>query len=144
MPDLGKALKDEITRLARKEARARSQPLAKQVRDLKKRVREQGNQIADLKKAVAKKADRLARITLDDAEDGGAVRIPVGSIRKHRERLRLSQREMALLLDVATLTISNWETGKAEPRGQNRAAFAELRTLGAREAWARLEELEEG
>lgn len=141
MPDIGKAIKDEITRLARKEAKAFSQPLAKQLRDLKRRVRTQEQQIADLRKALRQKADRPARITPDDAEDGGAVRIPIGSVRKHRERLGLSQREMALLLGVATLTVGNWETGKSEPRGQNRLAFAELRTLGAREARERLEEL---
>ena len=144
MPDIGKVLKDEISRLARREAKAHSQPLAKQVRDLKKRVRDQERQIADLRKALARKADRPARVTPDGDDDGGAVRIPAGSVKKHRERLRLSQREMALLLDVATLTVGNWETGKAEPRGQNRAAFAELRELGAREARARLEELGAG
>jgi DNA-binding transcriptional regulator YiaG len=143
MPDIGRVLKDEITRLARREAKAHSQPLAKQVRDLKKRVRDQEQQIADLKRALARKADRPTRIAPDDADDGGAVRIPAGSVKKHRERLRLSQREMALLLDVATLTVGNWETGKSDPRGQNRLAFAELRTLGAREAKSRLEPLPE-
>ena len=65
-------------------------------------------------------------------------------VRKHRERLGISQREMALLLDVSALTVSNWETERTSPSGKNKLGFAELRKMGAREVWNRLERLEEG
>ena len=144
MPDIARALREEITRLARKESKAHTRPLVQQVRDLRRQVREQKQQIEGLNKALAKKADRPAQIAPDGAEDGAAIRIRAGSARKHRERLGLSQREMALLLDVSALTIGNWESGKAAPRGQNRVAFGKLRQMGVREVRARLEELSGG
>ena len=83
----------------------------------------------------------IAPRTVSEDDD---VRVHRGSVRKHRERLSISQREMALLLDVSTLTVSNWETGKTSPSGKNKLAFAELRKMGVREVWDRLERLEEG
>ncbi len=142
MPDIGRALREEIIRLGRKEIRAAVQPFARQVRGLKKRVREQDQEIRALRKALDRKADRPARVAPADGDEGDAIRIPTGSIKKHRERLGLSQREMALLMGVSTISIGNWETGRAAPRGQNRAAFAELREMGRRQASGRLEELE--
>ena len=142
MPNIGKTIKDEITRLARKEAKSIAQPLVKQVIDLRKRLRDQRDQVADLKKALARKADKPVRVTGDSGEEEKPIRIRSESVKSHRERLGLSQREMAMLLDVSSLTISNWETGKVAPGRENRLAFAELRKMGVREAQARLEQLE--
>ena len=50
---------------------------------------------------------------------------------------------MALLLDVSTLTVSNWETERTSPSGKNKLGFAELRKMGVREVWDRLERLGE-
>jgi len=142
MPNIGKVLKDEITRLARKEAKSIAQPLSKQVIDLRKRVRDQRDQIADLKKALARKADKPVRITRDSGDEEEPIRIRSESVKSHRERLGLSQREMAMLLDVSSLTISNWETGKVSPSGENRLAFSELRKMGIRDVRQRLDQLE--
>jgi len=47
---------------------------------------------------------------------------------------------MAKLLGVSTLSVYNWEGGKATPRRERLAAIVALRWIGKREAQARLEQ----
>ena len=142
MPNLNQVFREEISRLARREVKQIVDPLQKQIRDLRGKVREQKRELEKLEKELAGKADKervIAPRTVSEEDD---VRIRKGSVKKHRERLGISQREMALLLDVSPLTISNWETDKSSPSGKNRLAFAELRGMGVREVWQRLEMIE--
>ncbi|MCZ6635305.1 MAG: helix-turn-helix domain-containing protein [bacterium] len=140
MPNLAKILKDEISRLARKEAKAVAQPIALQVRDLKKTATQQKRQIAQLQKKLGKKPDQTATgsIQVGSKIPERSIRISPASIRKHRQRLGLSQREIGLLLDVSTLTVCKWESGNTTPRGRNRKTIAELRKMGIREIRDRL------
>ena len=143
MPNLNQVFREEISRLARREVKQIAEPLQKQIRDLRGKVRKQRRELEKLEKELAGKADKervIAPRTVSGEDD---VRIHKGSVKKHRERLGISQREMALLLDVSPLTISNWETDKSSPSGKNRLAFAELRGMGVREVWQRLEMVEE-
>ena len=144
MPNLNPILKEEIVRLAKREINQQVKALKSQLVEMRKTAREQRRRIEQLEKELAGKADKervIAPRTVSEEDD---VRVPRGSVRKHRERLGLSQREMALLLDVSTLTVSNWETERSSPSGKNKLGFAELRKMGAREVWNRLERLEEG
>ena len=143
MPNLNQIFREEISRLARREVKQIVEPLQKQIRDLRGKVQEQRRELKKLEKELAGKADKervIAPRTVSEEDD---VRIHKGSVKKHRERMGISQREMALLLDVSPLTISNWETDKSSPSGENRLAFAELRGMGVREVWQRLEMIEE-
>ena len=143
MPNLNQVFREEISRLARREVKQIAEPLQKQIRDLRGKVLKQRRELEKLEKELAGKADKervIAPRTVSEEDD---VRIHKGSVKKHRERLGISQREMALLLDVSPLTISNWETDKSSPSGKNRLAFAELRGMGVREVWQRLEMIEE-
>ena len=144
MPNLNQILREEIVRLAKREINLQVKPLKSQLVEMRKTAREQRRRIEQLEKELAGKANKervIAPRTLSEDDD---VRVPRGSVRKHRERFGISQREMALLLDVSTLTVSNWETEKTSPSGENKLGFAELRKMGAREVWDRLERLEEG
>ena len=146
MPDVGRILREEISRLAKKEAKALIEPLAKQVRDLRFVVQEQKKQISELGKSLPKGTERKSREQTTrqptGQEEVKSVRISAGSIKKHRGRLALSQKEMGLLLDVSSVTIGSWEAEKSSPRGQNRQAFVELRKMSASQARERLMELE--
>ena len=143
MPDVASVLKQEITRLARKEVAARTARQSKQIKGLKDTVRDLKQQVAALTQAVS----RLSKVTSpqlsppEPPEDLASVRITPGSIRKHRKRLGLSQTEMGQLLKVVRITIARWEAGKARPRGESRAAVAQLRGMGVREARALLESM---
>lgn len=48
------------------------------------------------------------------------------TIRDLRNRLRLSQEELAQRLDVSFATVNRWENGKSEPQGNARAAIDKL------------------
>ena len=143
MPNLNQNLKEEIVRIAKREINKQVKPLKGQLVEMRKTDREQRRRIERLEKELAGKADK-ERVIAPPVKEDDDVRVRRGSVRKHRERLRISQREMALLLDVSTLTVSNWETEKTSPREKNKLAFAELRKMGVREVWDRLERLEEG
>lgn len=43
-----------------------------------------------------------------------------------RQRARLSQADIAAVLGVDRATVSRWETGGREPRGQLRATYIEI------------------
>ncbi len=144
MPNLNQILKEEIVRIAKREINKQVKPLKGQLVEMRKTDREQRRRIEKLEKELAGKADKERVIAPRTVSEDDDVRVRRGSVRKHRERLRISQREMALLLDVSALTVSNWETEKTSPSGKNKLAFAELRKMGVREVWDRLERLEEG
>ena len=144
MPNLNQILREEIVRIAKREINQQVKPPKGQLVELRKTVREQRRRIDQLEKDLAGKADKERVIAPRTVSEDDDVRVPRGSVRKHRERFGISQREMALLLDVSALTVSNWETERTSPSGQNKLAFAELRKMGAREVWNRLERLEEG
>jgi len=147
MPDVATTLKQEIARLSRKEVRAVVNPLKKQVQELREAIRDQKQTIAQLEKTVA----RLSVLApVEDATPSPApdetvkVRMTPASIKKLRQRLRLSQRQLGLLMGASTNSVLRWEAGKSAPRQANKAAFATLRRIGVREAKQRLAELEEG
>ena len=149
MPDVASVLKEEIQRLARKEVRSSVDPLKKQVVELKRRLREAEGTIRQLetstRKAVAAVADQTGAIVADaESDEGREIRISSQAFLKHRERLRLTQGEMAALLGVAPATVLRWEHGQNSPRGAGREAFAKLREMGVREAHARLEKMAGG
>lgn len=142
MANLNQILKEEMGRVARRELKPTVDSIQRQLVDLRRTVRDQRRQIEELEAELALKADRDTPViqveSLDEEQD---VRVPTGSVKKHRERLGITQREMGQLLDVSTLTVSNWELGKSNPRGKNKLAFAELRRMGVRDVRQRLERL---
>jgi DNA-binding XRE family transcriptional regulator len=143
MPNLSQILKEEMGRLAKREIKRQVGPLQGQLVELRRTARDQRRRIERLEKELARKVDRGRAIAPRSVTEDDDVRVHRGSVRKHRVRLGISQREMAMLLDVSPLTVSNWETEKTSPSGKNKLAFAELRTLGVRDVRDRLERLEE-
>ena len=138
MPNIAQLLKDEISRLARKEMRAASAPLQQQIRELKKTNRQQREAIDTLLRRV----DQLQALTISPADKilkapsigkDLQIRLSGTSIKKHRKRLGLSQGELGQLLNVSTNTIVRWEQDKSKPREAYRAGIAQLRTMGVRE-----------
>ncbi len=144
MPDIARVLKQEITRLARKEVAATARLQSTQIQSLKATTRKLRDQVAALEKTVS----RLSRETSGansrpqaEAAPERAFRISPKSIKSHRRRLHLSQAQMAKLLGVSIASVTFWESGKASPRGKNRQAIAELRQMGTRDAKILLESL---
>ncbi len=136
MGKMESAIRDEISRLARREIRKAVGPL------LKERARLKG-QIADLKKAVQDVEKSVAPLVRDRKasrsklratdEEAQAARLSPGLIRKLRKRLGLSQEELGLLADVTRGAVVGWEMGRSRPSAASRSAIVALRKLGKRE-----------
>ena len=144
MPNVAAVLKEEITRLARKEVKD-------QVGLLKKAVAEQRRTIAELKRQIAtlernqvfletQEKRRLSKAPKAEAAEG--VRFSPKWAKADRKRLGLSAKDYSLLVGVSALTIYNWESGKSKPRAKALAGWAEVRGIGKREAMRRLELLQ--
>ena len=54
-------------------------------------------------------------------------------IKKLRNRLGITQGELATLVGVSSSAVGSWEYGKAKPEGHNREALVALRKLGKQE-----------
>lgn len=149
MANLTSLLRDEITRLARRQINAEIVPL-------KKRWAQQRRVIAALKEECSALRRELSQLSKrgtaaapastgpGTAEGGGTRRrFSADGLRSFRVRLGLTVREVALLLGVSEQTIYNWETASTRPQPAMIEAIAALRALGKREVKARLLELQD-
>ncbi len=143
MPNIAAVLKEEISRLARKEARKETNTLRRasvqyrrDIAEMKRRISELQRKISPLEKQVLKNIpSQVAKA------DGEHVRFTAKGLRSQRARLGLSAEDFGRLIGVTDQTIYNWEHESARPRKQQVAIIASLRHLGKREALARLEHL---
>lgn len=140
MPDIASILKAEITRLARKELKPIASNQSKQIQSLKAAVRTLRGQIVALDKSLSK-INSIPPATPQKDEDQKDIRITPASIKKHRNRLRLSQAQLGKLLGVSTTTIVFWETGRTSARGANRQNLGKIREMGLRDVKVLLENL---
>ncbi|MCM5570476.1 helix-turn-helix domain-containing protein [Burkholderiaceae bacterium FT117] len=140
MPNIAKALREEITRLARKEIRASllksKSALALQHREIAKLKAE----VIALKRQVGV-LERGVKRDEKGTPAGSApkqVRFVPKGLAPTRKRLGLSAAALAKMMGVSTQTIYNWERGVTKPRPEQVEKLASLRGVGKREVQARL------
>lgn len=139
MANIGTLLKQEISRLARRQVRS-------EVESMRRASAQYRRDIAALKRQAASLGRQLSRLAgtgqqapavpSDGAEK--ATRFVPKGLRAHRVKLGLSAADYGKLAGVSAQSIYNWERGIAKPRGRQRATLSALRALGKREAQARL------
>ena len=139
MTNIKKVFTDEVRRIARKEIKASVEPLLKRLASLKK-------QVAELSKRPVSAAPQSAKapVAADGAEppeELKGVRLTPKSIRKMREKMRLSQKDFAKLVGTNLVSVGFWEKGKAAPRNKAKANMLQLRSMGKRDLEARFAEL---
>ena len=143
MPNIGTVLREEISRLSRRESRS-------QVDATKKATAQHRRDIAALKRQVAqlqRQVTQLSRKFLGTPAEVSSkstvkrVRFSAKGLRSERSRLGLSQTDMGTLLGVSAQSIYNWESESAHPRDEQLAKVARLRGIGKREAGERLKQL---
>ena len=136
------ALRDEIARLARREAKKLQSRSVEDIRRLKKRVAELQSEVAGMKKAQARAASRR-RMTEAAREVGGKAagraRLSPGLVKKLRKRLGDRQPEFAKLIGVSPAAVGFWESAKSQPRPEMKARIVALRKLGRRDVQRLLE-----
>ncbi|MCU0305879.1 MAG: helix-turn-helix domain-containing protein [Thermoanaerobaculales bacterium] len=144
MPDVAAVLRQEITRLARKEDRTQIAPLRNAQTELRKRLAALQSEVAELARTVKRLEKQAA-----SGRDAGAApaqttpqRYSPGWVAADRKRLGLSAEDYGRLVGVTGQTIYSWETGASRPRAEKLAAWAAVRGIGKREARRRLEQLD--
>ena len=145
MPNIASALKDEISRIARKEVRSETEGLKKaastyrsEIAALKRRAQDLEGQLRRLEKSSAKAAPAAPQ-----DEPSPTLRFRAAGFASLRQRLGLSAEECGRLLGASGQSIYNWEAGKAHPRAKHMPAIAALRAMGKKEVAERLAALRE-
>lgn len=141
MPNIAQVLKEEITRLARKELRGESAALKKASTQYRSDIANLKRQVAALEKVVRKlsKTSRGA----ESEEPGGSedsdapkFRFSAAGFAKQRARLGLSAAQAGFLLNCSGQSVYKWEQGKVRPRANQLPAIAALRKLSKVQAAA--------
>jgi len=143
MTSLGSVLKNEITRLARKEVRAQVEPLKKANNSYRREIAELKRQVALLGRQATAARKAIAKVPQANPAEPPAARFVAKGLRSLRARLGLSAADFGKLAGASGQSIYNWESGKSVPRKSQLPVLAGLRTLGKREAQARLAALDQ-
>lgn len=143
MPNIATILKQEIARVARKEARADTEQLKKASAHYRSDIAELKRRIATLEKLVGRLGKAAAKTVLAAMtnEPASSFRFSASGLQAQRKRLGLSASEAGLLLGVSDQSVYKWENGKSRPRASHFASIAALRSLSKKQAVARLSEL---
>ena len=140
MPNIAAVLKDEISRLARKELRANTDSLKKAVATYRSEIAALKGRVQTLERQAGKSGKQRAAAPDSVVEEGRLLRYRPDGIKKHRQRLGLSAADVAKILGVSALPVYKWESGKTRPRAKQLQLIAPLRTRGRKDAAKRLEE----
>ena len=141
LANIGSVLKQEISRLTRKELRSETQ-------SLKKASTQYRAEIAALKRRTAALEQQLSRLTKAISNSAAAevhpeatrkVRFTAKGFKSLRQRLGLSAAEIGTLLEVSGPTVYNWEAGNSSPRARQLERIVALRGMGKREIRAILQ-----
>jgi DNA-binding transcriptional regulator YiaG len=139
MSNVASALKEEISRISRKEIRRETSSLNKsstthrsEIAALKRRVLELERQLRRV--AVGRGGESSQPAAANENSESPGTRFSAKSMAAQRRRLGLSAAECGLLIGASAQSIYNWEEGKARPRAQHLQAIFALRNLGRRKA----------
>ncbi len=145
MQNLVHALRNEITRLAKKEIKG-------QTTALKAASAKYRHEIAELKRVTSGLEKRLAHLEQQERKRAnrpppqelaqGTRFFPKG-LKSHRARLGLSAADYGLLAGVSGKMIYKYERGETKPRRAQVAKLVAVRDLGKRETRRRLALLKE-
>ena len=146
MPNIPAVLKDEIARIARKEARVQTEDFKKSsaqyrahIAALRRRVDELERQLKRVNKAAGRSATSAGE---EESQEGPQRRFSAARLAAQRRKLGLSAADFAALLGVSGQSVYKWEHGEARPRAKQLEAIAALRSVGKREAAERLAKLQ--
>lgn len=141
MPNIAAVLKQEITRLSRKELRRQLGGMRKASAQGRRHIAALRRHIGGLERELSALRKRLIEHKSETPSATGTTesRFVAKGLRSHRARLGLSAEEYGRLVGVSAQTIYSWECKRSVPRAMQRASLAAVRGLGKREARGRLE-----
>ncbi len=140
MPNVASVLKAEISRVTRKELRSETASLKRSLVAYRTAIATMRKRLEALERQLRAHRKTAARHEVEE-DSGPSLRFRADGLKKHRARLALSAADAGKIIGVSALTVYNWENGKTRPRASQLEGIARLRSLGKREAAAKLEEL---
>lgn len=158
MTAFSESFRSEVTRIARKDNKKEMASLRKaamsqrgEISALKRDVKELTGQVRSLAKALERAmatAERQApQQQAEDASDQGpgkrrgrAFVFSHEALAAKRQAFGMTQKEMAHLLGVSTLSVYKWETGQVTPREAQLVHVREVLKMGVREARKKIAE----
>jgi DNA-binding transcriptional regulator YiaG len=145
MPNIASVLKSEISRVARKEVRGETTALKKSVGAYRGEIAALKRRTQALEEAVRRlsKANATVAPVAPDETPSRTIRFTAKGFAAQRKRLELSAHDCGLLVGASGQSVYNWEDGTTQPRPKLLPAIAALRSMGKKEAAARLAELRE-
>jgi len=143
MPNIGTVLREEISRLSRRESRSQVDATKKTTAQHRRDIAALKRQVAQLQRQVTQLSHKVLGAPPAVSSDPTAkrARFAAKGLRSQRNRLGLSQTDLGTLLGVSAQSIYNWESESAHPRDEQLAKLAALRGIGKREAGERLKQL---
>lgn len=144
MANIAVLLKQEISRLVRRELRSETESLKKanaryrsEIAELKRRISALEQQL----RTVERESRKQVSAALPATEPEGKVRFRADGLKKHRDRLGLSAPALSSILGVSPQTIYNWESGTSRPSKDQLVRIAILRKMGKRDVQQRLAQM---
>jgi DNA-binding transcriptional regulator YiaG len=146
MPNIVAVLKDEISRIARKEIRSETAVVKKASAQYRREIAELKRQVSNMQGRVSLLEKRVLREVPSRVAEAVAkdVRFTTKGLCAQRKRLGLSAAEYGRLVGVSGHTVYSWEKGSSRPRKTQLPILASIRQMGKREVHARLEQLSKG
>jgi len=144
MTNVASALREEISRLSRREIRRETQSAKKANSRHRHAIAALNGHVAQLRRQVLTLTRTIARLqpaaaaTSGNGATGAKLRFVAKGLRSHRARLGLSAGDFGKLVGVSANSVYAWESGATTPRTEQVAKIAALRAIGKREAAQRL------
>jgi len=131
MSNIATVLKEEISRLSRRELRSETDGLRRSSTQYRSDIADLKRRVVAIEKYLSQLEKRAAKAAPTPIEPGAAKGLRYSATRflAQRHRLELSQLETGFLLNVSPQTIYNWETGKTRPRPEQITRIAAMRKL---------------
>jgi len=135
-------IRDEVMRLARREMRKSFVPLRRDLRSIKGIMSQLRKSVLDLERFKSQEEEQMAQKAVPEVtlEEVKKARFSPRLVQNLRKKLRVTQKELALLAGVSVGAVHQWEGGKSQPREVKKARLVALRKLSRRDIKKLLEE----
>jgi len=136
MGKLESTIKSEIQRVAKREVKVTFLPLRREVRFMRLRLSSLSKNFSVLNRLTKEQVKQIEKkgVKLEATpEEVKASRLTPDRIRRLRNKLGISQRELGILTGASLGAVLSWEKGKFKPRGEKKAALVALRKLRKRD-----------
>ncbi len=134
MGKLESIIKSEIQRLAKRQVRATFVPLRREVRGMRIRLSSLSRNFSALERLSKEQLQKVPKKGLEASpEEVKSSRLTPDRIRRLRNKLGVSQRQLGILTRSTVGAVLSWEKGKFRPKGEKKVALVALRKLRKRD-----------